>query len=282
MSTNETKSLTPMERVDALKIADSAKIAALKTAVVRESVEAYVKGEVLVSAAVSKAGAAVEDVRRKQATAIGKLTHEVIREAGFKTLSDLCKAVDLCDQSKQTLSQLSAAGRVYNDPEAPENLKALSPSKLGQMGVLIRDKDAYTSLKNAASAGEVNGDMTLDSVKSYVEAHRPVTAKVLPTFGAKVNGEYIKESGEIAFKTVSDWLDWFPGEVVKLPENAQGERRILSIIEDGNHITLYTLAKREKPAAKPKDNAPKLSIADMAKLLGVSVEALTALKQAKE
>lgn len=280
MNSTESKSLSTLEQASELAIADVAKIAAIKSATVRTSLEAYVKGEVLVTAAVNKAGTAIEDVRRKQATAIGKLTKEAIKEAGFDSLSKLCESVNLCDKSKQTISQLTAAGIVYNDSDAPDALKALSVSKLGQAGVLIRDKDAYTALKEAAKSGEITADMTLDNIKSYVESHRPITAKVLPTYGAKVNGEYIKQNSDILYKTVSEWQEWINGECVKLPDNESGEKRFLSIV-DGNKLTLYTLVKREKPSSKPKeDNKPKVSIADMAKLLGVSVEKLTALQQA--
>lgn len=102
---------------------------------------------------------------------------EVIKD--YKTMEDFIKALDIpqffkrdkggeTKFAKSTVSQMCAAGIVYNDNNAPESLKARPWSVLGAMGKILRNADERAILYSAINGGELT-ITTQDDARAYAK-----------------------------------------------------------------------------------------------------------------
>ena len=204
---------------------------------------------------VETTAATVESLRREQAPILYRIKATKLYEKdGFKSMSDYCKAIGLSDSS---ISGLTTAGKVYSDKKAPDALKALSPSKLAQMGALLNDKDMSAAVYEDAKNGVLDGK-TLAQVKDYVNDVKgrcgKVKAKVVKTYTATANGESVNASPA----TIDEWESTIKGiwtNVIKAPD-LDGHKVLIGY--SAFESSVYFLSEYTAPKAQPKQNTMEL------------------------
>ena len=238
-------------------------------ALLKESTQLSKLQEEAISGAMSTI-ANIEAIRRKQAVILDRIQRAKLYEKdGFKSLAEYAEGIGL---EKSNAHALAAAGKVYNDKDAPEKLKALSPSKLAAISATLKaDKEQVYS---DAIAGKLD-DMTQKQLKDYASAVKNSKTsgktEVVKTYTAtdhtgtqftpeddnSPNGDYTIGELEKAFSDM--------GELVKLPKGKVSPdsdkatlMRYLSIVD--GVPTIYTLHEFTAPRVNitttgdPRDN----------------------------
>lgn len=100
---------------------------------------------------------------------IAKILGEVLvkksyTDDGFKSVADYAKTI--FGINYQNAYALANAGKVYNDPKAPIELKKFSPSKLAAIAAV----DETVVLKSIES-GEITSNTTQKELKEYATSH---------------------------------------------------------------------------------------------------------------
>lgn len=135
--------------------------------------------------AYNTAAAAVETFNREAAVIFGKIAEEKSYTLdGFKDVKDF--AVNGLNFDSRKAYTLVSAGKLYNDPEAPESLKALSPDNYEAVKAVGID-----NLKKAAAEGVDFSAMTQRELKEYAAEHKaekPHKTKVMPLFDVTLYG----------------------------------------------------------------------------------------------
>lgn len=137
------------------------------------------------SKAYNAAAAAVETFNREAAVIFGRIAEEKSYTLdGFKDVKDF--AVNGLNFDSRKAYTLVSAGKLYNDPDAPESLKALSPDNYEAVKAVGIDH-----LKKAAAEGVDFSAMTQKELKEYAAQHREEKSrkpKVLPLFDVTLYG----------------------------------------------------------------------------------------------
>lgn len=104
---------------------------------------------------------------REIARILGELSvSKAYEEDGFKSVSEYANTI--FGMKKANAYALASAGRIYNNPDIPESMKELSPSKLAELSTL----DTETAVK-AIESGEISKDSTQKELREYVSAKKP-------------------------------------------------------------------------------------------------------------
>ena len=199
---------------------------------------------------------------------------------GFKNMSEYAESIGL-NVSKSAISQMSTAGTVYNDKNAPADLAALPYSTLGAMGSLLNDKELRAQVYKDAENGMFVDGMTQEQAKSYVTAIKATSApaKVVKTYIAKRNGSLLVGEDKKPFHwTLEEYKECIKAdaeqndaEVVSIKGN-----RFVQVYAD--HADLIVL-EEDKPQSNGnvKDNSAALMQIVIRKLM--RGETLTAKEQ---
>lgn len=274
---NKTTELSTIHE-NALNVCNVDKVQSLTNAALREETINLVNCIGDDASAQYMAASAVDALRKQQGMILYRIDKMKLYEKdGFKNFTAYCESIGLSEDVKSRVTQMKTAGEVLSDKTAPDSLKNLPYTVIGQLGAVIHDAKAYAALKE--DAAKEGFTMTQAEAKARAKLVRDTkNPPVIPTYGALNNGKYIKKDGDPLFMTEEEWTKFFGGEVIKLPADKNGDKRYLSII-DGTKISLYALRKREVESKPKAPEAPAVpSIEQMAAFLGVTVEQLTALK----
>ena len=171
------------------------------------------------------AAAAVESFNKKAAEILGKVALEKSYEKdGFKDVKDF--AVRGLSFDPRKVYTLISAGKVYNDPNAPESLKSLSPANYEAVKSV-----GYEALKAAAEEGVDFSAMTQKELKQYAADHKPVKKpqkpRILPTYDATIYGSgktfygFLQADLETALRETIDPEDPAAVECVALPSHEE-------------------------------------------------------------
>ena len=239
-------------------------------------------------------------IESDKAKAFYRIMRSEVYKKDFKSISAFAESIGVY-VGKSSLSNLSTAGLVYSDKEAPDTLKSLPVSVLGALGGVINTiktrKDLYTY---AASPEYI--PFTQATAKEYNAAHsevrktdKPKKSEVVHSYTAKDDsGEaYIPEvketdstTGEESTVTresltIDEYRDSLASdyaEVIDLPDK-DDMKRILTITAEGKprifYLSIYskTESDKAKRAADIKALFAKVAAGEM------TIEEATALMQ---
>ena len=146
---------------------------------------------------------------------------------GFKSVGDYAKEV--FGINRQNAYSLAAAGKVYNDKNAPAALKAMSPSKLAEVA-----KVPSETLNKAIADGKITADTTQKDLRDFATAAtaKPDKVEVLDNYTARPCVPAVSERDKDTYstaRTLPEWEDYFTEymlslapsrspEVIKLPK----------------------------------------------------------------
>lgn len=185
---------------------------------------------------------------------------------GFKSVGDYAKEV--LGINRQNAYSLAAAGKVYNDQNAPAALKAMSPSKLAEVARVPTE-----TLNKAIADGKITADTTQKELRDFATATTAKTDKVqvLDNYTARPCAPSVSERDKdtyAAARTLPEWDDYFmeymrslapsrTPEVIKLPKTtvpsnpdakkATVERRLFT----SDNFSLVVEFYISKPEPKP-------------------------------
>lgn len=144
---------------------------------------------------------------------------------GFKSVGDYAKEV--FGINRQNAYALASAGKVYNDKEAPAELKAMTPSKLAELS-----KVPAETLAKAVKEGKISAATTQKDLRNFAAELTPKAKKVeiLTNYTARPCIPKVSERDADTFsqaRTLPQWEEYFinemealsptrPPEVVKL------------------------------------------------------------------
>lgn len=189
---------------------------------------------------------------------------------GFKSVGDYAKEV--FGINRQNAYSLASAGKVYNDQNAPEALKSMSPSKLAEVAKLPSE-----TLKKAVEEGKITADTTQKDLREFATTASGKSDKVevLNNYTARPCIPSVSERDADTYstaRTMSEWEDYFMAymqslapsrapEIIKLPKTttpgnpdakkATVERRLFTSDNFSMVVEFYT-AKPESKPSKPK------------------------------
>lgn len=189
---------------------------------------------------------------------------------GFKSVGDYAKEV--FGINRQNAYALASAGKVYNDKNAPEALKAMTPSKLAEVA-----KVPTETLNKAISDGRITADTTQKDLRDFATAATAKTDKVevLNNYTARPCAPSVSERDADTYsaaRTLPEWEDYFMNymqslspsrtpEIIKLPKTtvpgnpdakkATVERRLFTSDNFSLVVEFYTVKPEPKPS-KPK------------------------------
>lgn len=189
---------------------------------------------------------------------------------GFKSVGDYAKEV--FGINRQNAYSLAAAGKVYNDKNAPAALKSMTPSKLAEVAKVPAD-----TLKKAIDDGKITADTTQKDLREFAAAAtaKPDKVEVLDNYTARPCVPMVSERDAdtyAAARTLPEWEEYFMDymqslspsrtpEIIKLPKTttpgnpeakkATVERRLFTSDNFSMVVEFYT-AKPEPKPAKPK------------------------------
>lgn len=166
----------------------------------------------------------IETIRREQAAILYRIQATKLYERdNFKSLADYAETIGL---NKSNAHALAAAGKVYADKNAPEQLTSLTPSKLATLTSTINANKEQV-YKDAA-AGALDG-MTQSQLKDYAAATKSNKAKIVKTY-IGVNAK----TSPMTLDEIVSMLGEHGTEVVKIPDK-DGFKRYVRIASDGEH-----------------------------------------------
>lgn len=189
---------------------------------------------------------------------------------GFKSVGDYAKEV--FGINRQNAYSLAAAGKVYNDKNAPSALKSMTPSKLAEVAKVPAD-----TLKKAIDEGKITPETTQKDLREFAAAAtaKPDKVEVLNNYTARPCVPMVSERDAdtyAAARTLPEWEDYFmehmqslapsrAPEVIKIPKTttpgnpdakkATVERRLFTS-DNFSMVVEFYLAKPERKANKPK------------------------------
>lgn len=189
---------------------------------------------------------------------------------GFKSVGDYAKEV--FGINRQNAYSLASAGKVYNDKNAPDALKSMSPSKLAEVAKLPAE-----TLKKAVEDGKITADTTQKDLRDFASSVTAKTNKVevLDNYTARPCAPFISERDADTYntaRTIPEWEDYFMDymqaqspsrtpEIIKLPKTttpnnpdakkATVERRLFTSDNFSLVVEFYTVKPEPKPT-KPK------------------------------
>lgn len=193
---------------------------------------------------------------------------------GFKSVADY--AAQTFGMQKSRAYALANAGKVYNDKNAPEQMKALSPFKLAELNRLIPSQAA-----DAITSGAITENSTEKEIREYVtqkiaETEKP---KVLPSYTVRICGQGFESIMETLTspRTVDAWDELFtnllherhPGQevtTVSLPKASVNpdskkktiSRRLYICHDEAAAIELFEY-RQEKPKPERAAKKPKFT-----------------------
>lgn len=204
---------------------------------------------------------------------------------GFKSVGDYAKEV--FGINRQNAYSLAAAGKVYNDNNAPAALKAMSPSKLAEVA-----KVPSETLNKAIEDGKITADTTQKDLRDFAAAatSKPDKVEILNNYTARPCAPSVSERDADTYsaaRTLPEWEDYFmeymrslapsrTPEIIKLPKTtvpgntdakkATVERRLFTSDNFSLVVEFYTVKPDPKPA-KPKFTKEQLlaMLADLEK-----------------
>lgn len=189
---------------------------------------------------------------------------------GFKSVGDYAKEV--FGINRQNAYSLASAGKVYNDKNAPEALKAMSPSKLAEVA-----KVPAETLNKAISDGKITANTTQKELRDFATTATAKTDKVevLNNYTARPCVTMVSERDADTYataRTLPEWEDYFMDymqslspsripEIIKLPKTttpgnpdakkATVERRLFTSDNFSMVVEFYMVKPDTKPS-KPK------------------------------
>lgn len=189
---------------------------------------------------------------------------------GFKSVSDYAKEV--FGINRQNAYSLATAGKVYNDKNAPEALKAMTPSKLAEVAKVPTD-----TLKKAIDEGKITAETTQKDLREFATSAtaKPDKVEVLNNYTARPCVPMVTERDADTYsiaRTIPEWDDYFMDymqslapsrtpEVIKLPKTttpgnpdakkATVERRLF-VSDNFSMVVEFYMAKPEPKPTKPK------------------------------
>lgn len=195
---------------------------------------------------------------------------------GFKSVADY--ASKIFGIASNNAYALARAGKIYNDKNAHEELKAMTPSKLAELNA-VDQKD----IEEALNSGKITRDTTqkalrefADKAKADKESEKPV---VLDTFTARPCVTFIDEKASDTYhapRTIEEWDDYFmdfvsnsapgsPVEIISLKRLETHDNNVKRIAQrrlylNRSHSVVVEFYKYTAPkpkAAKPV--APKFT-----------------------
>lgn len=188
---------------------------------------------------------------------------EAYKDDGFKSVGDY--AHEVFGINKQNAYALAAAGKIYNDENASEVLKSMTPHKLAEVSRVDRKE-----LDKAIEDGTISPETSQKDLRAFAAAvkDKDAPAKVVPQFTAHPCQAFISEQDADTYslpKTIEEWDDFFtdrltdmqpsrPVEAIKLP-------KVTIIASTGKEIKyarrlyvsdLFSLVVEYHPYATPK------------------------------
>lgn len=186
---------------------------------------------------------------------------------GFKSVGDYAKEV--FGINRQNAYSLAAAGKVYNDKNAPAALKSMSPSKLAEVA-----KVPTETLTKAISDGKITADTTQKDLRDFASSVTAKTNKVevLDNYTARPCAPSVSERDADTYstaRTLPEWEDYFMNymqslapsrtpEIIKLPKTttpnnpdakkATVERRLFTSDNFSLVVEFYTVKPEPKPS----------------------------------
>lgn len=230
----------------------------------------------------------VEKKNREFASILSTVKTEKSYEAdGYKSVADYAEKV--FGLSRSNAYALATAGDVYNDVNAPDEVKALSPSKLAELANVPKDK-----LAADIKAGTISATTTQKDLREYAKTAAPNAEEkpvVLPQYTARMvwGGVYDEEEKE-KFETPRILEDWHEiitqdiinnhectraPEVIKLPKcqpyfaPIQEKKPIIRYLYI-TEVCAYAFEFYEKTPEKPKKekvSAPKYTREELLRML---------------
>ena len=190
---------------------------------------------------------------------------------GFKSVGDYAKEV--FGINRQNAYCLAAAGKVYNDKNAPAALKSMTPSKLAEVAKVPAD-----TLKKAIDDGKITADTTQKALREFAAAatDKPDKVEVLNNYTARPCVPMVSEREAdtyAAARTLPEWEDYFMDymqslspsrtpEVIKLPKTttpgnpdakkATVERRLFTSDNFSMVVEFYTAKPEPETTKAPK------------------------------
>lgn len=205
------------------------------------------------------------EVKNREIAAIlaNVMDREAFKEDGFKSVGDY--AHEVFGLNKQNAYALAAAGKIYNDENASEVLKSMTPHKLAEVSRVDRKE-----LDKAIEDGTISPETSQKDLRAFAAAvkDKDAPAKVVPQFTAHPCQAFISEQDADTYslpKTIEEWDDFFtdrltdmqpsrPVEAIKLP-------KVTIIASTGKEIKyarrlyvsdLFSLVVEFHPHAAPK------------------------------
>lgn len=251
-------------------------LSAIKNAALVKESESLAALQSKIMTGAAKLAGNIEAIRREQAVILHRIqTTKLYEKDGFKSLAEYAETIGL---NKSNAHQLAATGNIYSDNNAPEQLTSLSPSKLAALIAAINTNKEQV-YKDAA-AGALDG-MTQAQLKDYAAATKTTKAKVVKTYTAwytAINGERVQEHFESDGRTdgtIDEWkkeAESAKYEVVTIPADKDGNKRLLGIDDDGSSIVFTLIEYKPNSNGKVKATSGKAEFLARAAAEGMSEE----------
>lgn len=136
------------------------------------------------------------------------------KDDGFDSVADYAEAT--FGMKKAKAHEYVRAGRIYNDKQAPDELKAMSPSNLSALTGVSMDK-----IKSDIAAGKINSKTTQKALREYAKAaktdgavtptEKAMKAEVVDTYTITSVPLIVGQDGNPAYmgenRTIQEWID---------------------------------------------------------------------------
>ena len=188
---------------------------------------------------------------------------EAYKDDGFKSVGDY--AHEVFGLNKQNAYALAAAGKIYNDENASEVLKSMTPHKLAEVSRVGREE-----LDKAIEDGTISPETSQKDLRAFAAAvkYKDAPAKVVPQFTAHPCQAFISEQdadNSSLPKTTDEWnnsfTDRLPDIPPSLPVEATKLPKVTSSASNGKEIKyarrlyvsdMFSLVVEYHPYAAPK------------------------------
>lgn len=159
-----------------------------------------------ISAIYADAAKFVDTKNREIATILAEVMEQKSYEKdGFKSVGDYAKEV--FGINRQNAYALANAGKVYNNADAPDTLKAMSPSKLAEVS-----KVPAETLEKALEEGKISASSTQKELREFAASTKATEPEVLDTFTARPCAPAVSEKDADTYssaRTIPEWEDYF-------------------------------------------------------------------------
>lgn len=158
-----------------------------------------------------------QDKNRDVAKILAKVADEKSYEKdGFKSVADFANST--FGIARQNAYALASAGKVYNDEQAPKELKALTPSKLAEVASLPADK-LSEAVKNGAITPEKTQKELRELATSIKADGKPIEGEVVKQYTARPCVSIMPENlaSEVNKpRTDEEWDEFFTNYVASM------------------------------------------------------------------